>query len=133
MVDALTGTFVLLGTFFMLVAAVGVARLPDIFLRMHATTKASTVGIVFLATATGLHFQDAGIVARSVLIVVFFLLTAPIAAQVIGRTAYLHGVTLWNRTVVDEYRGTVLDPEASSARTMVGEARAPETASAQKD
>jgi multicomponent Na+:H+ antiporter subunit G len=121
MKDLIVAICIIIGTFFIFVAALGVIRMPDVFLRMHATTKASTLGIMFLVAAVGIHFQQAGVIGRGILVIAFFLLTAPIAAQVIGRAAYLSGVTLWNKTVIDEYRATLLDPHEDTASEMVGE------------
>lgn len=121
MLSLLIAGCVVSGTFFMFVAALGVLRMPDVLMRMHATTKASTLGVMFLIAAVSLHFQTAGVVARGFLIILFFLMTAPIAAQVIGRAAYLSGVTLWDQTVIDEYRATLLAPGQDAASEMAGE------------
>lgn len=92
---------VLLGGFFAFVAGLGVLRLPDVLIRMHATTKAGTLasGIIMLAVAAG--FGDAPTVARSVAIVIFLLITAPVGAHMIGRAAFRSGVPLWPPTKVD--------------------------------
>ena len=92
---------VLLGGFFAFVAGLGVLRLPDVLIRMHATTKAGTLasGMIMLAVASA--FADAPTVARSVAIVVFLLITAPVGAHMIGRAAFRSGVPLWKPTVVD--------------------------------
>lgn len=92
---------VLLGGFFAFVAGLGILRLPDVLIRMHATTKAGTLasGIIMLAVASG--FGDAPTIARSVAIVVFLLVTAPVAAHMIGRAAFRSGVPLWGPTKID--------------------------------
>ena len=92
---------VLLGGFFAFVAGLGVLRLPDVLIRMHATTKAGTLasGLIMVAVAAG--FGDAPTVARAVAVVVFLLLTAPVGAHMIGRAAFRSGVPLWPPTVVD--------------------------------
>lgn len=98
--------FVLTGSVFMLISAVGLLRMPDLFTRMHAATKVGTVGIVGIVTAAAIHFGEMRVAAPAVLIIVFFLATAPVAAHMIGRAAYLFGVPLWKKTVIDEWRGT---------------------------
>lgn len=92
---------VLGGGFFAFVAGLGILRLPDVLVRMHATTKAGTLasGLIMVAVAAG--FGDASTIARAVAIVVFLLLTAPVGAHMIGRAAFRSGVPLWGRTVVD--------------------------------
>jgi multicomponent Na+:H+ antiporter subunit G len=93
--------FVLLGGFFAFVAGLGVLRLPDVLIRMHATTKAGTLGSILSLIATALVFADGSVTARVVAIIAFLLLTAPVAAHMIGRAAFRSGVPLWPPTVVD--------------------------------
>jgi multicomponent Na+:H+ antiporter subunit G len=95
----------LLGASFLLLAGVGVLRMPDVFMRMSAATKAATLGIACMLLAVAVHFPGVGITARAVAAIVFFLLTAPVAAHMIGRAAYFVGVPMWEKTVRDELRG----------------------------
>lgn len=93
----------LIGSAFVLVAAVGLVRLPDLMMRMHAATKAATLGAGLLLVAVAVAQPDPGVIARVVAIVVFMVLTAPIAAHVIARAAYHCGeASLWERSCVDE-------------------------------
>jgi multicomponent Na+:H+ antiporter subunit G len=95
----------LVGAFFMLVAAVGVVRMPDLFSRMHSSTKSATLGVGCLLLGAALHFGDVAIAARALAIVVFMLVTAPVAAHMIGRAAYISGVPLWKGTLSDDLHG----------------------------
>jgi multicomponent Na+:H+ antiporter subunit G len=79
--------------------------MPDVFTRLQAATKASTLGVGCIITALALHFETTGITIRALLVVAFFFLTAPVAAHVIGRAAYFVGVPLWEGTIIDELRG----------------------------
>lgn len=89
----------------MLVAAIGLLRMPDLLMRMHAATKAGTLGTGLLLLAVAVHFRETGVTIRAIATIVFLLFTAPVAAHVIGRAAYLSGrLQLWNRTLVDELR-----------------------------
>jgi multicomponent Na+:H+ antiporter subunit G len=91
------------GALFVLIAAVGVLRLPDLLMRMHAATKAGTLGAGLLLGAVMVSVPETGVVVRAAAVVVFLLLTAPIAAHVIARAAYHAGeAQLWDRTSVDE-------------------------------
>jgi multicomponent Na+:H+ antiporter subunit G len=103
--DWIAAALLLVGGFLMFVAGLGVVRLPDLFTRMQAATKAATLGAVCLVTAAVVHFQDAGVAARALMVIVFLALTAPVAAQRIARAAYAVGVRLWEHSVVDELRG----------------------------
>jgi multicomponent Na+:H+ antiporter subunit G len=105
MKDVLTALLLLSGSGFMLLAAVGVLRLPDLFIRMHSATKSGTLGVSGTILAVAVHFADLSIAIRSVLIIIFLFMTAPVAAHMIGRAAYLVGVPLWKNTVVDELAG----------------------------
>ena len=80
-------------------------RLPDVLIRMHASTKAGTLGCGLILVAAAVHFGETGIVARAVAAIVFLMLTAPVAAHMIGRAAYRTGVPLWKGTVIDELGG----------------------------
>ena len=92
----------LLGTFFILISAIGIFRMPDLYTRMSATTKASTLGIGLVLAGTVLYWFDIAIAARAISIIVFLFLTAPVAAHIIGRAAYFDGVPLWKHTKIDE-------------------------------
>lgn len=97
----------LIGAAFMLLAALGVLRMPDVFTRMHAATKAGALGggLSFLAVAV--HFGELGLGARALAAILFILLTAPVSAHVIGRAAYFLGVPRWEGTCVDEMQEDV--------------------------
>lgn len=102
MTEIITSVLVLAGGLFSLAAAIGVVRLPDVLVRMHASTKAGTLGCGLILVAVAVHFGDTSIIGLCVATIVFLLLTAPIAAHMIGRAAYRTGVPLWSGTVTDE-------------------------------
>lgn len=104
-IEALTGLMLLAGASFMLVAAMGVLRMPDLLTRMHATTKAGVFGASLMMIGVALHFASGPVVAKAFAVVVFLILTAPVAAHAIGRAGYFMGVQLWERTRVDELKG----------------------------
>lgn len=78
--------------------------MPDIFTRMSASSKATTLGIGCMLIALALHFQDAGVTTKVLLVIAFFFLKAPVAAHVLARAAYRIGTPLWKETFVDELR-----------------------------
>ncbi|MGM0564056.1 MAG: monovalent cation/H(+) antiporter subunit G [Pseudomonadota bacterium] len=104
MTEALISLLLLTGATLMVLAAIGVLRLPDLPTRMHASTKAAAMGAMLIMTGVGLHFAEGVVWARVLAIILFILITAPIAAHVIARAGYLTGVSLWDRTVKDELR-----------------------------
>jgi multicomponent Na+:H+ antiporter subunit G len=94
-----------LGALFVLLAAVGLVRMPDLYLRISVTTKAATLGIGLLLACAGIYFQEGAITARIIAIVFFVFLTAPVGAHLIGRASYFVGVKLWGKTKVDRLEG----------------------------
>ncbi|MDI5935530.1 monovalent cation/H(+) antiporter subunit G [Halomonas kalidii] len=104
MIEMLKGGLILAGASFMFLAALGVLRLPDLLTRMHATTKAATLGATLIMLAVALHFAQVAVVARALGVILFIMMTAPVAAHVIGRAGYFVGAKLWSGTVKDELR-----------------------------
>lgn len=105
MSDAVIGILMLVGTFFMFVASVGIFRMPDLFMRLSANTKASTLGASLLLAGSAIYFDDYDITSRIVAIIGFIVLTTPVAAHMLGRAAYMSNVPLWKGTICDELRG----------------------------
>ena len=97
--------FVLIGTFFMVVSAIGILRLPDFYIRMSAITKAGTLGIGFIVFGIGLHFNEMLIFIKTISIIIFILLTSPVAAHVIGQAATKSGIRFWGKTDLSEFEG----------------------------
>lgn len=102
--NTLVSVIMLLGAGFIFIGALGAVRMPDMMLRMHATTKAGALGGGMIAIAAGMFFGDEAVMVRAVAILAFVLLTAPVAAHVIARAAYFTGVKFWDRTLKDEMR-----------------------------
>ena len=90
-----------LGAGVMLIAGIGVVRMPDLPTRMHASSKAGTLGAILILCAVALGLGEGAIILRVLLIVAFLFLTAPLAAHAIARAGYGLGVPLSKRTVVD--------------------------------
>ena len=102
--EILTCIFMLLGGVLTLIAAAGVLRMPDLFIRMHAATKVGTVGVSSVTIGLMIHFGNITVTSRGLLVIAFFLLTAPVAAHMIARAAYRSGVSLWMLTRIDEWK-----------------------------
>jgi multicomponent Na+:H+ antiporter subunit G len=94
--------FLSVGSLFCLIAAVGMLRLPDTLIRMHAATKAGTLGAGFILVAEAVAAGELGTTLRALAVIVFLLLTAPVAAHLIGRAAYHRGIHLFGKTWIDE-------------------------------
>ncbi len=109
--DVLAAALVLVGVATALLAAVGLLRMPDVFTRMSATSKASTLVKMCVFLAIAIAFDDLGVAARGLAAVAFVFLTAPLAAHAIGRAAFALGVPLFPGTKINE----MPRPEGGSA------------------
>lgn len=101
-INVLISIFMLSSGIFILVAAVGILRLPDLLTRMHASTKAGALGVALMMVAAMLHFNDLVLIAKAMAVILFIFITAPVAAHAIGRAGYFVGVPIWVKTVKDE-------------------------------
>ncbi|MCE2542065.1 MAG: monovalent cation/H(+) antiporter subunit G [Acidobacteria bacterium] len=97
--DLIVAACLLAGGFFLFVAGLGILR------RMHASTKAGTLGVGLVFGAAALYFRNTAETAIAALTVIFLLVTAPVAAHAIARAAYRMNVPLSDRTHIDEWKG----------------------------
>jgi multicomponent Na+:H+ antiporter subunit G len=100
----LISLLIILGSAFAFIAALGVLRMPDFYMRMHAATKAGAFGALLLLLSAALYFGTlrAGITAA--LVIVFYYLTTPVAAQTLAESAYRRGIKLWDRSLTDRLK-----------------------------
>jgi len=105
MIHLLVAALLVTGTTFILLAAIGIVRMPDVYMRMQVSTKGASLGAGCLLLAVPVFFGDVAIGARALLIIVFIFLTTPISAHMLARAAYIVGVPLWEGSVVDELEG----------------------------
>jgi len=97
----LADALVLLGVFVMTVGVYGVVRMPDSYTKLHATSKAVFLGVISLCLSSVVT-GDPRIIFRAVLIAAFLIITTPIAAFVIGRSAMLRGERMETPGALDE-------------------------------
>lgn len=110
--EIITGVIAIAGAGLIALAGVGVLRMPDLYARMHAATKASTLGIGLVAAsgAVGIH----GAAPKVLLAAVSIFITAPSAAHLIGRGAYrAEGIDV--HLSGDDALRELFDPEADEA------------------
>lgn len=96
---------VLIGAVFGLLAAIGIVRLPDLYTRLHAASKAGVVGTGLILIAVALISTDGGIILRAILGITFLLLSTPIAAHLLARAAYKAGELPTVTTTIEEIEG----------------------------
>lgn len=89
MLDILLSFLVLAGALFTFIGSLGLARLPDFYTRLHAPTKATTLGVGSLLIASALYFstRGEGISLHEVLVTVFLFITAPVSAHLLSKAA----------------------------------------------
>lgn len=105
MAEILAYVLMTAGVLFIFIAALGVLRLPDLFMRMHANTKSATIGVGLIMLGAAVYFGEITITTRAMAVVIFLLITAPISSHLLARSAYFSGIPLWDQTLSDDLRG----------------------------
>ena len=96
------GVVVGFGTIFLFLGGLGILRLPDVYNRLQAGTKCTTLGAV--CTIVGVGIIEPGWLCKAVVVALFILLTNPISAHALARASYTSAVPLYEGTVVDKCR-----------------------------
>ena len=106
MIDLLLAVLSTVGALAILFASIGILRMPDFYLRLSVTVKASSLGVGLLLLCAAIMFpDDASVLTKALAIIFFLFITTPIAAHMIARAAYFIGTYLWKGTIVDELDG----------------------------
>lgn len=100
--DLVAAVSLLTGSGLVLVAAIGLHRMPDLYARMHAATKTATLGFTLCVLAAAVRADGVDTRTKLALAIVFQFLTAPVAAHLLSRAAHSGGVDRSPHTVVDE-------------------------------
>lgn len=99
--EILSAVCLVAGGAFCFAAGLGLVRFPDVFMRMHAATKAGTLGLGLIVLALVLSEPVLDVLVKAVLVAVFMIMTTPVGSHLIGRAAFRTGSPLWERTEVD--------------------------------
>ena len=113
MIDVIAGVLLLVGSTFSLVAAIGLLRFPDVYVRMQVGAKAGTLGAGLVLVAIAVEAQDLEVGTRALAGLVFLLFTSPIAAHLLARAGYRAGTPLWERTLRDDLARAPTDQVAA--------------------
>ena len=106
MIDIIIGVLCTIGALAILVAAIGILRMPDFYLRLSVTVKAATLGGGLLLLSAAFYFpEEVSVTTKALAIIFFLILTAPVAAHLIARTAYLIKTEQWKGTTHDDLVG----------------------------
>lgn len=87
MLEIITSVLLLIGAFFILVGSIGLVRLPEFFMRLHAPTKASTLGVGGILLASMAFALNEGVLIHELIITLFVFVTAPVSAHVLSQAA----------------------------------------------
>jgi len=105
MIEIILAVLSTVGALSILFASIGILRMPDFYLRLSVTVKASTLGVGLLLICAAIMFPDVSVTTKAIAIIFFLIITAPIGAHMIGRAAYFTGTPLWKGTIVNELEG----------------------------
>lgn len=100
--DTIAAVLMVAGALLMLLAAVGLIRLPDVLLRLSASSKAATLGVACILFAAAEDLESVGATTRALAALLFLMLTVPVGSHLLGRAAYRAGDPLFERTEIDE-------------------------------
>lgn len=115
MMEWIVSILLISGSLFMLVAAIGVVKLSDVYMRMHAITKAASLGAILMLAAVLLWHPQWIVAIEALMVVLFVILTAPIGAHMLARVAHRMKVPLGEGYVMDELQDAIdrkeMDPD----------------------
>ena len=105
LLEILCGSFILIGTLFIFLSAIGLLKMPDLYMRTSVTTKSATLGVGMVLFGTAFFFGSVEVYARAILIIIFVYMTAPVASHMIARASFLDNVPIWSGTKVNHLEG----------------------------
>ena len=95
------GVITLIGSIFLLLGAMGIVRMPDIYNRMQAGTKATTLGTLLFLTGIAIGHSECMCIFKIIILILFIIFTNPISSHTLARAAHHIGIPLTNRSVTD--------------------------------
>lgn len=109
MIDILIMILCTIGAIFILIASIGIYKMPDFYARLSVTIKAATLGVGSILIGVALYFTEFSVTTKTIAIILFLFLTAPVAGYLIGKVAYVNGTKLWKHSIIDEMKN---DPDS---------------------
>lgn len=88
-VELIVSIFIIIGASFALIGSIGLARLPDFYMRLHGPTKATTLGVGGMVVGSSIFFsvRGDGLSLHEILIALFLFISAPVSAHIVGKAA----------------------------------------------
>jgi multicomponent Na+:H+ antiporter subunit G len=94
-----------IGAFFDFFGCMGLVRFPDVYNRLQAATKCVTLGTIMILVGTAVVTATPTIAIKAIICAAFIVITSPTGAHALARGSYLSGVGLWEKSVVDKFKG----------------------------
>ena len=116
MTDSIGTVIISIGILFDVFGCIGLLRLPDVYNRLQAATKCVTLGTCLILVGTLLICGSPSVAAKCVICIVFIVITSPTGAHALARGAYISGIKLWDRSVVDMYAEDVNAVSATNGK-----------------
>lgn len=98
--ELIISIFLVLGGVFVLVGSIGLLRLQDLYVRLHAPTKATTLGLggILIGSMVYMYYKQGFLSINELLITLFLVITAPVTAHILAKAAMHHRVKMMERT-----------------------------------
>jgi len=100
--EILGAAITILGSIFLLLGALGVLRMPDVYNRMQAGTKATTLGTLLFLSGIAIGHSACACIDKTIILILFIIFTNPISSHALARAAHHIGIPLTDKTVRDE-------------------------------
>jgi len=107
--------FVLLGSIFLFLGALGIYRMPDLYNRLQAGTKASTLGAMSVVLGVGL-MQPSWLI-KLIVIILFIGISNPLSSHALARASYRRGIRPFFKKKIDDYEAEVQEEQKKVAET----------------
>lgn len=99
-IELVASVFLVAGAIFVFIGSLGLAKLPDFYTRLHGPTKATTLGMgcMLIASVILVTYQQGYLSLHELLITLFLLITAPVTAHILAKTAMHHKLEMLEKT-----------------------------------
>ena len=112
--DILGALITLIGSLFLLLGSIGILRMPDVYNRMQAGTKATTLGSMLFLLGLGISYIECGCIGRIIVLILFILFTNPISSHALARAAHHAGIKLADVSIRDCLKNDEQEQEGAS-------------------
>jgi len=92
----------LIGSLFLFLGALGIFRMPDVYNRMQAGTKATTLGTILFLFGISIGHLECGCFGKIVVLILFVIFTNPVSSNALARASHFVGIKLMDKTMKDD-------------------------------